>query len=63
MNNPDNILKPTDKGDSLVLMDQLYYRDSLVIRGHLDSNFYQEAPLDSDKNPSKVKIICRKVQK
>ena len=30
-------------------MDNLYYRDSLVIKGHLDSNVYQEVPLDSDK--------------
>ena len=48
MNNP-NIMKPTDKGGGLVLMDKLYYRDSLVIKGHLDSNVYQEVPLDSDK--------------
>ena len=49
MNNPDIIMKPTDKGGGLVLMDKLYYRDSLVIKGHLDSNVYQEVPLDSDK--------------
>ena len=30
-------------------MDNLYYRDSLVIKGHLGSNVYQEVPLDSDK--------------
>ena len=49
MNNPDIITKLTDKGGGLVLMDKLYYRDSLVIKEHLDSNVYQEVPLDSDK--------------
>ena len=49
MNNPDNVLKPTDKGGGLVLMDKSCYRDSLVIKGHFDSNVYQEVPLDSNK--------------
>ena len=49
MNNPDITIKPTNKGGGLVLMDKSYYRDSLVIKGHLDSNLYQEVPLDSDK--------------
>ena len=39
-NNPDIILKPTDKGGGLVLMYKSYYQDSLVIKGHLDSNVY-----------------------
>ena len=64
MNNPDIVFKPTDKGGGLVLMDKTYYRDSLVIKGHLDINVYQDVPLDSDKKSlSKVKIIGRKVQK
>ena len=37
MNNPDIIMKPTDKGGGLVLMDKSYHRDSLVIKG-LDSD-------------------------
>ena len=45
-------MKPTDKGGDLSLMDKSYYQDSLVIKGHLDSNFYQEVPLDSDKKKS-----------
>ena len=45
-------------------MDKSYYRDSLVIKGHLNSKVYQEVPLDSDeKNISKIKIIGRKVKK
>ena len=31
-------------------MDKSYYRDSLVFKGHLDNNVYQEVPLESDKN-------------
>ena len=48
MNNPDIILKSTDNGGGSVLMDESYYRDSLVIKGHWDSNVYQKVPLDSD---------------
>ena len=49
MNNPDVILKPTDKGGGLILMDKSYYWDSLVIKGDLDSNDYEEVQLESDK--------------
>ena len=45
-------MKPTDKGGGLALMGKSYYQDSLVIKGQLDSNFYQEVPLDSDKKKS-----------
>ena len=42
-------------------MDNLYYRDSLVIKGHLDSNVYQEVPLDSDKQVfQKLKSLVEK---
>ena len=49
INNPDVIMKPTDKGGGLGLVDKSYYRDPLIIKGHLDSDVYQEVPLDSDK--------------
>ena len=49
MNNLDLTIKPADKGGGLVLMDKWYYWDSLVIKGNLDSNVYQEVPLDSYK--------------
>ena len=49
MNNLDLTIKPADKGGGLVLMDKSYYWDSLVIKGNLDSNVYQEVPLDSYK--------------
>ena len=43
MNKPDII------GGDLVLIDKSYYRDSLVIKGHLVSTVYRKVPLDSDK--------------
>ena len=63
MNNPDIIMKPTDKGGGLVLMDKSYYRDYLVIHGYFDSNVYQDVPLESDKNVfQKLKYLVKKVQ-
>ena len=63
MNNPDLTIKPADKGGGLVLMDESYYWDSLVIKGNLDGNVYQEVPLDSDKKVfENFKIFGRKVQ-
>ena len=31
-------------------MDKSYHDDSLVFKGHLDKNVYQEVPQESDKN-------------
>ena len=47
--NKDIIIKPTDKGGDLVLMDETYYREHLVNKEHLHSKVYKEVPLDSDK--------------
>ena len=64
MNNPDITMILANKRTRLVLMDKSYHQDSLVIKGHLDSNIYQEVPLDSNKKSFwKVKILGRKVQK
>ena len=61
MNNPDIIMKPTDKGGGLVLMDKSCYRDSLAIKRQLDSNVYQELSLDSDKRVfKKLKSLVEK---
>ena len=46
----DIIIKPTNKGGGLVLMDKTYSRDHLVNKEHLHSNVYKEVSLDSDKN-------------
>ena len=42
--NKDIIIKSTDKGGGLVLMDKAYYRDHLVNKEHLHSNVYKEIP-------------------
>ena len=47
--NKDIIIKQTDKGGGLVLMDKTYYLDHLVKKEHLHSEVYKEVPLDSDK--------------
>ena len=47
--NKDIITKPTDKGESLVLMDKTYLHDHLVNKEHLNSKVYREIPLDLDK--------------
>ena len=61
MNNPDLIIKSKYKVYGLVLMDKSYYWDSLVIKEHLDSNVYQEVPLESDKKVfQKLKSLVEK---
>ena len=61
MNNPDIIFEPTDKEGGLVLMDQPYYQESLVIKRRLDSNVYQKVPLNSDKKVfQKLKLLVEK---
>ena len=37
--NKDIIIKPTDKGKGLVLMDKTYYRDHLVNKEHLIAKY------------------------
>ena len=49
MNNPDITMILANKRTRLVLMDKSFHQDFLVIKGHLDSNIYQEVPLDSNK--------------
>ena len=46
--NKDIIIKPTDKGRGLVLMDKTYYSDHSVNKEDLYSKVYKEFPLDSD---------------
>ena len=47
--NRNIIIKRTDKGRGLVLMDKTYYCDHLVNKKHLHCNVYKELPLNSDK--------------
>ena len=58
----DIIIKLTDKGRGLVLMDKAYYRGHLVNKEHLHSNLYKEVSLDSDKRSLQtVSFISRKI--
>ena len=60
--NKDNIIKPTDKGGALAVMDKTYYCDHVVNKEHLLSNVYKEVPLDSDKQETlrvvTIGMIC-----
>ena len=55
--NKDIVIKPTDKGGGLVLMDKTYYRDHLVNKEHLHSKVYKDVPLDSDKKVYKQLLL------
>ena len=46
--NEDIIIKKADKGGSLVIMDKAYYRDHLVMKGHLESSSYQKVEKSCD---------------
>ena len=41
-------MKKADKGGSIVIMESSYYRDHLVLEGHLTSNTYQQIKDDCD---------------
>ena len=49
ISNNDLIVKQADKSGNFVLMDTTYYRDSLVLEGHLNSDAYEKIPIDEDK--------------
>ena len=61
--NKDIIIKSTDKGAGLVLMDKTYYRDHLVNKEHLYSTVCKEVPLDSDKKVYKLLLLLVKKYK
>lgn len=48
-NNQDIVFKKADKGGSIVIMDTDYYRDHLVIKGHLSNDTYQKVDKNADK--------------
>ena len=48
-NNKNIILKPADKGSSVIIMNSSYYRDKLVMNDHLLSESYTKANEDCDE--------------
>ena len=50
LNNSDIVIKPADKGSSIVIMNSEYYRDKLVLADHLHSSSYEKVNADSDDN-------------
>ena len=55
--NKEIIIKPTDKGGGIVLMDKTYDRDHLVNKEHLYSKLYREVPLDSHRRVYKQLLL------
>ena len=55
--NKDIIIKPTDKGGGLVLMDKTYYHDHLGSKEHVHNNVYKQVPIDSDKKVYKQLLL------
>ena len=61
VNNEDIVIKKADKGGNFVLMDKSFYRDQLVLEGHLKSNDYETLPVDADKQVMKnLKALVKK---
>ena len=48
-NNPDIIIKPADKGSSIVVMNTEYYRDKLVLGDHLLTDSYEKVDTNCDE--------------
>ena len=44
----DIIIKRADKGGNFVIMDKDFYREKLILQGHLNGNDYKEVTLDQD---------------
>ena len=47
--NEDIVIKPSDKGGGLVIMNKQYYKEEIFITGHLSTNVHREAPINADK--------------
>ena len=45
----DLVIRKTDKGNTLVLMDKDYYCNTLVMKHHLNTSTYQKVDSNSDK--------------
>ena len=61
--NNDLIIKPADKSGNFVLLDKIYYRDKLVLQGHLESDTYEKVSNNEDNNVMKnLKKLVQKHQ-
>ena len=59
--NKNIIIKPADKGSSIVIMNVEYYRDKLVMEGHLQTNAYKKCDNNIDnKVKAKLDILIDK---
>ena len=47
-NNSDIVIKPADKGSSIIIMNAKYYRDKLVLGDHLLTQSYEKVTEDRD---------------
>ena len=48
-NNPEIVVKKADKGGATIILDKSFYRDTLVVEGHLNSPTYIKADNNSDQ--------------
>ena len=46
--NEEIILRPADKGNSIVIMNNNYYNETLINERHLKTQAYQEVDLNAD---------------
>ena len=58
-NNRNIIIKPADKGSSIVIMNVNYYHDKLVMEGHLNTNAYTKVnnKIDDEVQNKLCKLI------
>ena len=62
--NNDIIIKRADKGGNFVIMDKGFYRDKLVLEGHLNTNDHKRVNNDEDiKVMRDLKSITKKFEK
>ena len=61
MRDKDLVIKPADKGSSIVIINTIYYREKVVPSDHLNGNEYTQVDLNNDKKV--VKELANVVKK
>ena len=57
----DLVIRKADKGNTLMVMDEDYYCNTLVMKHHLDTSTYQKVDSNSDKRVfSNLKFLIKK---